>query len=151
MPPPNPVRRPSSATMSPVRASDVPCGAATTTPGRPILPESDPDRPSASTMLALGTQPPRRPGPIAKLIAHQNRLRERIVPFVGQREQHPAPAPDQPDLLRLARQDERRRLRALAADLELTPMHAKLKARAQCLEPRLLGGEARREVRRRIA
>src|SRR5437867_922005 len=147
---PNPVRRPSSATISPVRASETPCGAAITMPRRPILPASAPGRPSISGRLARVAQPERTMGPIAKLIAHQNRLRERIFPFVGQREQYPAPTLEQPDLLRLARQHERRRLGAFTTDLELAPVHTELQPGAQRLEPSLLGGKARREVRRRI-
>src|SRR2546422_11646642 len=123
---PNPVRRPSSATISPVRASEMPCGAAITTPRRPILPTSAPGRPSISGRLARVAQPERTMGPIAKLIAHQNRLRERIFPFVGQREQYPAPAPRQADLPGFPRQDERRRLGALPAHLELAPAYAQL-------------------------
>src|SRR2546422_5994254 len=123
---PNPVRWPSSATISPVRASEMPCGAAITTPGRPILPASVPGGPSISGRLARVAQPERTAGPIATLIAHQNRLRERILSFVGQREQHPAPALEQPDLLRLARQQEHRRLGAFTTHLELAPVQTEL-------------------------
>src|SRR5262245_60394088 len=147
---PYPVRRPSSEAISPVYASEVPCGAATTTPCRPILPEIVPGRPSISPRLALGAHPESTPEAIATLIAHQHRLRERIVTFVGEREQHPRAPLGQTDLPRPARQHERRRLRALAAHLDLAPVHAELESRAERLEGRLLGGEPRREMRGRI-
>src|SRR5262249_54537791 len=101
---PNPVRRPSSAAMSAVRASEMPWGAATTTPGRPAVAESRPGTPPSSSgaTLALGTQPVRRADASATLIVHQHGLRERIVPFVGQGEQHPAPALAESDLSRAA-------------------------------------------------
>src|SRR5258706_15625536 len=90
-------------------------------------------------------------GPIAKLVAHQYRLRERIFSFVRQREQQAAPAPALPDLSRAPRQDERRRLFPFPANLELAPADAEAQSGAQGLEPRFLGREARGEVRRRIA
>src|SRR5262245_26125608 len=96
---PNPVRRPRSATMSSVRASETPWGAATTTPGRPAVAEILPGTPSSSGVtLALGTQPVRKADVSTTLIVHQHGLRERIVPFVRQGEQHPAPALAQSDL-----------------------------------------------------
>src|SRR5258705_9190070 len=147
---PNPVRRPSSATMSAVRASEIPWGAATTTPGRPIVPESRPGTPPSSETAAFGTQPDRRAEAVATLIVHQHRLRERIAPFVRQGEQHPAAALPQSDLPRPARQDQGRGLGAARAPLELAPGDAELQPRAQRLESRLLGGEPRREVRRRV-
>src|SRR4029078_10166581 len=89
--------------------------------------------------------------PTTSVVTHQNRLRQRIVTVVGQREQHPAAALDQADLPGPPREDEGRCLLALAAHLQLAPPHAHLRSGAQGLEPRLLGGESRREVRRRIA
>src|SRR5256712_1843699 len=148
---PNPVRRANSATMSPVRASEVPWGAAITMPRVPVRPEIRPGTPSISRKLVSEAQPATTRGPIAKLIAHQNRLRERIFPFVGQREQHVAPAPAQADLPGFPRQDERRRLGALPAHLQLAPAYAQLQPGPQRLAPRLFGGEARREVRHGIA
>src|SRR5262245_15798466 len=148
---PKPVRRPSSATMSAVRASEIPWGAATTTPGRPAVAESRPGTPSSSgATLASGTQPVSKADASGTLIVHQHGLRERIVPFVRQGKQHPAPALAESDLPRAARQDQGRSLHALAPHLELAPAHAKLQPCAERLEPRLLGGKARREVGRRI-
>jgi len=123
-------------------------GAATTTPGRPIVPESRPGTPSSSETAAFGTQPDRRAEAVATLIVHQHRLRERIVPFVRQGEQHPAAAFPNP-ISATGPTGPGRGLRALAAHLELAPADAELQPRAQRLESRLLGGEPRREVRRR--
>src|SRR5205807_1646416 len=148
---PKPVRRPSSEAISPVRASELPCGAAMTTPRCPSCPEILPGRPSSSGSAPEGAQPETTSEPIATLVAHQNRLRERIVTVVGQREQYPDPTPDEADLPGASRQDEGRRFLALPAHLELTPAHPHLQAGAQRLEAGLLGGEARRKVGRRIA
>src|SRR5207302_6577339 len=116
---PKPVRRPSSAAISPVRASELPCGAAMTTPRCPSCPEILPGRPSSSGSAPEWAQPETTNEPIATLVAHQNRLRERIVTFVGQREEYPARAPDEADLSGASRQDEGRRFLALATHLEL--------------------------------
>src|SRR5882672_9759791 len=137
--------------MSPVRASEVPCGAAITTERRPSVPAIVPGTPSPWESSTGAAHAARMVGATAKLVAHQDRLRERIFSFMSQREQHPAPTPNQPDLPRAARQDERGRLLLFAVHLELTPANAEAEPRAQRLESRFLGGEARGEVRRRIA
>src|SRR5262245_20180930 len=121
-----------------------------TTPGRPTCPEILPGSSVRSGSVSEGAQPVRTNDPTAKLVAHQNRLRERIVTIVGQRQQHPAPALAQADLPGSAGQNERGRFLALAAHLELAPVHAHREAGAQRLEARLLRGEARRAVGSRI-
>src|SRR6267143_6545424 len=90
-------------------------------------------------------------GPVATLIAHEHSLRQRIFPFVAEREQHAAPAPRPPDLLRPSEEHELRRLAALAAHLELAPVHAQPQPGAERLQPRLLRRKACREVRHGIA
>src|SRR5262249_31394143 len=55
------------------------------------------------------------------------------------------------DLPRASREHEHRRLLAPALHLELAPPHAHLQSGAQSLEPRLLGGESRGEMGRRVA
>ena len=109
-------------------------------------------RRARGTMALASQQPDRRADAIATLLVHQHRLRERVVAVVRQGEQHPAarrvPKPisrERPDRTRVGA------CVALAADLELAPVDAELQPRAERLEPRLLGGEPRREVRRRIA
>src|SRR5690349_22412015 len=117
---PNPVRRPSSVTISPVRASEVPCGAAITSPGRPAWAAMAPGRPSScGGGLVEVAQREATSDLGAKLVTHQNRLRQRIVTIVGQREQQPAAALDQAELPRPSREDEGRCLLAPAPHLQL--------------------------------
>src|SRR5262245_18915849 len=120
-------------------------------PGRPTCPEIVPGRPARSGSVPEGAHPVRANDPTAKLVAHQDRLRERIVTIVGQRQQDPAPALAQADLPGSAEQHERRRFLTLATHLELVPPHAHRETATQGLEPRLLRGEARCEVGGRIA
>src|SRR5438552_19145188 len=89
-------------------------------------------------------------GAMATLIAHEHSLRQRILPFVGEREQHATPTPRAPDLPRPSGEHELRRLAALAAHLELAPVHAQPEPGAERLQRRLLRRDARRDVRHEV-
>src|SRR5437879_11694708 len=108
---PKPVRRPSSEAISPVRASELPCGAAMTTPRCPSSPEILPGRPSSSGSAPEGRQPETTSEPIATLVTHHNRRRERIITVVGHREQYQDPTPDETTLPSATRQNARPRIR----------------------------------------
>src|SRR6266513_6438113 len=90
-------------------------------------------------------------GATATLVAHEHSLRQRILPFVGEREQHATPTPRAPDLPRPSGEHGLRRLATLAAHLELAPVHAQPEPGAERLQRRLLRREARREVRHGVA
>src|SRR5207247_3640642 len=148
--------------MSAVRTSAVPCGAATTSPLRPGVPLIAPCPGSMSKTTVRVAQPARMSGPVAtlrsraghvvrRIIAYEHRLGERVLSFVTERQQHPAPAPGEPELARAPGEHEGRRPATLAPHLQLAPAHAEPESRAERLEPGLLGGEARGEVRHRIA
>src|SRR3972149_870950 len=107
-------------------------------------------------------QPKRMTGPVAtlrsrairrnrRIIAHEHRLGERVVPLVGQGQEHPLATAGAADLPRAAGEHEDRRLAPLAPDLELAPAHAEPEPRAERLQPGLLPREARPAGRDRIA
>src|SRR5437879_12179609 len=97
---PKPVRRARAAAMSPVRGSEVPWGAAMTRPRQPGWPVIEPVAVVVSKVTGCGAQPWRMTGAMATLIAHEHSLRQRILPFVGEREQHATPTTREPDLPR---------------------------------------------------
>src|SRR6267143_424923 len=93
---------------------------------------------------------PSRRSPL-RIIVHEHRLRERVVAVMRERQQHVAAAARQAQLARAAVQHEAGRLAALAMDLEVAPAHAETQAGAERLGGRLLGREARGEVRHGVA
>src|SRR3989440_11794358 len=88
---------------------------------------------------------------VRRIIAYEHRLGARVFSFVAERQEHPAPAPGQPELARAPREHERRGLAALAPYLQLAPAHAEPEPGAERLEAGLLGGEACGEVRHGVA
>src|SRR5439155_26111995 len=84
---------------------------------------------------------------VRRIIAYEHRLGERVLPFVTERQEHPAPAPGQPELPRAPGDHEDRRLATLAPHLDPAPAHADTDHRAECLERVLLCSDARRVVR----
>src|SRR4051812_35577207 len=83
-------------------------------------------------------------------VVDQHRLGDRVVAVVAQREEHALGAARAGELTRASVQDQHRRAAALSPDLELAPVHAEAQPGAERLEPRLLRGEARGEVRHGI-
>src|SRR5216110_2608206 len=137
---PKPLRRATSAAISPVCTSDDPCGAATTRPGRPGRAAMWPRGVCGGNSTAWVAQPNRTSGPAAtltsrrsplRIIVHEHRLRERVVAVVRERQQHVAAAARQPQRARAAVQQEARRLAALAMDLEVAPAHAETQPGAE--------------------
>src|SRR5919198_555473 len=88
---------------------------------------------------------------VRRIIAYEHRLGERVLSFVTERQEHPAPTPGEPELARAPGEHEGGRLATLALHLQLAPAHAEPEPRAEGLQPGLLGGEARGEVRHRVA
>src|SRR6266545_5628318 len=155
--------------------SEVPWGAAMTSPGRPFstctLPPGAAVRgagmagaggASADSFPAISPAQPwtrrarpttRLPGPrlVISGIIDQHGLRHRVLAIMGQREQDAPAALGERDRAALAVQGHGGSLPALAANLELTPVHTHAEPGAERLEGGLLGREASREVRDRIA
>src|SRR5437773_6942468 len=88
---------------------------------------------------------------VRRIIAYEHRLGERVLPLVTERQEHPAPAPGEPELPRAPGEHEGRRPPPLAPHPQLAPAHAEPESRAERLEPGILGCAARGEVRHRIA
>src|SRR5688572_19873812 len=88
---------------------------------------------------------------VRRIIVYEHRLGDRVLAFVAERQEHPAPAPGEPKLARAPGEHERRRLAPLAPHLQLAPAHAESEPGAERLEARLLGGEACGEVRHGVA
>src|SRR5687767_2669006 len=132
---PKPVRRAIASAISPVCASDVLSGAATTTPGRPARAAMWPSGrattlPGPSRRVSVAIQPERIRGPAAtltrtrrnrggRLIIDEHRLRQRVLAIMRERQQHAAAAARQRQLARAAVKHERGRLTALAAHFQL--------------------------------
>src|SRR5712692_1719393 len=88
---------------------------------------------------------------LGRAVGDEHGLGERVVAVVREGEQHPAAPARQADLARAPPEDQHGGLALLAAHLELAPPDAEPQPPAERLETSLLGGEARREVRDRVA
>src|SRR4029453_1547391 len=112
----------------------------------PPMSPAQPERRSARPRTRLGA-----PHRGIRRVSDEERLGHRIVAIMTQREQYARGSFGAGDRLRPTPQHHGGRLAALAAHLELAPVHAHAEPGAQRLERRLLGREARGQVGNGIA